>query len=62
MAKKWCIWSDKELNLEGNVFIAFRELQRKQQTVWDDESDRSSIEIRRRLIELVKEMARDDVL
>ena len=56
------VLSDQELNLEGNMFTAFRELQRKQQTVLEDKDNPTSIEIRRRLLELVTEMARDEVL
>ena len=55
------VLSDTELNLEGNIFTAFRELQRKQQAVLQDVDNASSIEIRRRLLELVNEMARDGV-
>ena len=56
------VLSDQELNMEGNIFTAARELQRKQQAVLEDADNPTSIEIRRRLVELVTEMARDKVL
>ena len=56
------VLSDQELNMEGNIFTAARELQRKQQAVLEDADNPTSIEIRRRLMELVTEMARDKVL
>jgi len=56
------VLSDTELNLEGNIFTAFRNLQRKQQAVIEDVDNATSIEIRRRLMDLVTEMARDSVI
>jgi len=56
------VLSDTELNLEGNIFTAQRTLQRKQRAVVEDVDNPTSIEIRRRLIDLVSEMARDNVI
>ena len=43
-------------------FNALRELQRKQEQELNDDTNPSSIEIRRRIVQLVHEMARDGVI
>lgn len=51
-----------QLDLENNGCFALRELQRKQEQELDDDNNPSSIEIRRRIVQMVHEMARDGVI
>jgi hypothetical protein len=50
------------VNIEGNAITAFRNLQRKQHEELVDDHLPHSKETRRRLIDLVTEMAREKVI
>lgn len=56
------VLSSCQLDLERNGLMALRELQRKQEQELDDDSNEASIEIRRRIVDMVHEMARDNVI
>ena len=47
------VFAGSPIEIEGNMITAFSELQHKQQAIIDNETDASSIEIRRRLVDLV---------
>ena len=53
------VFADSPIDFEGNVCTAFRNMQRQQKKVIDDETNPASIEIRRRLVDLVHEFARE---
>lgn len=56
------VLSDCQLDLETNGLLALRELQRKQALELEDENNAASKEIRRRIVEMVQEFARDGVI
>ena len=56
------VLSSCQLDLENNGLLALRELQRKQADELDDQDNPASKEIRRRIVEMVHEMARDKVI
>lgn len=56
------VLSDAQVNIEGNALTAFRELQRKQKEELMSDDLPHSKETRRRLIDLVREMAREKVI
>lgn len=56
------ILSDSEVELEGNPLTALRNLQRKQREDMEDMNSECGQEIKRRIIDLVHEMARDGVI
>jgi len=56
------ILSDKAIDIEGNPITAFRDLQRKQEEDMDDVNSECGQEIKRRIIDLVHEMANDGVI
>jgi hypothetical protein len=56
------ILSDKAIDIQGNPITAFRDLQRKQEEDMDDVNSECGQEIKRRIIDLVHEMANDGVI
>jgi len=56
------ILSDNKVDIQGNPITAFAELQRKQEEDMDDEHSECGQEIKRRIIDLVHEMAHDGVI
>jgi len=56
------ILSDNKVDIQGNPITAFQELQRKQEEDMDDVNSVCGQEIKRRITDLVKEMARDGVI
>jgi len=56
------ILSDKAIDIQGNPITAFRELQRKQEEEMDDLNSECGQEIKRRIIDMVHEMAHDGVI
>jgi hypothetical protein len=56
------VMSNTQVDLETNGLSALRELQRKQAQELEDDVNPSSIEIRRRILEMVEEFARDRVI
>lgn len=56
------ILSDHQIELGENPLTALSELERKQLDDLDDENSASGKEIKRRILELVREMARDKII
>jgi hypothetical protein len=56
------VMSGTPLDLESGSLSALRELQRKQAQELDDDSNEATKEIRRRIVGLVTEMAREGVI
>eukprot|EP00096_Caligus_rogercresseyi_P001449 TRINITY_DN1231_c0_g1_i6.p1 TRINITY_DN1231_c0_g1~~TRINITY_DN1231_c0_g1_i6.p1 ORF type:complete len:491 (-),score=120.25 TRINITY_DN1231_c0_g1_i6:271-1743(-) len=56
------VLSTAPLDLENNGFLAIKELQRKQEREMADGSNPSTLEVRRRIVGMVHEMARDGVI
>lgn len=56
------VLSDNKVDLEGNAITAFAELQRKQEEDMEDDNNLRGREIRRRIVDLVHEMARDELI
>eukprot|EP00094_Tigriopus_californicus_P005881 TCALIF_05667-PA protein Name:"Protein of unknown function" AED:0.29 eAED:0.29 QI:0/0.66/0.5/0.75/0.33/0.25/4/114/526 len=56
------VMSTTQLDLETAGICALRELQQKQEQELNDDTNPSSLEIRRRIVQMVHEMARDGVI
>ncbi len=57
------VMSTTQVDLESaNGLLALRELQRKQAQELEDDSNPSSVEIKRRIVDMVEEAARDGVI
>lgn len=56
------VFADVPVNMEGNIFTAFRHLAANQRKVLVNKTSSHSIEIRRRLMGIIKEMLRDGVM
>jgi len=51
-----------QVDLDNAGLLALRDLQRKQEQELKDDSNPSSIEIRRRIVDMVHEMAQDQLI